>query len=69
MGVALPEGAKKVELNFSSDTYKEGKTITLAALAISILAVLAGLFIPSFPGGTSASAAKAAERRSMERAA
>jgi hypothetical protein len=69
MGVALPEGAKKVELNFSSDTYKEGKTITLAALAISILAVLAGLFIPPFPGGTPASAAKAAERRSMERAA
>jgi hypothetical protein len=69
MGVALPEGAKKVELNFSSDTYKEGKTITLAALAISILAVLAGLFIPSYPGGSPANAAKAAELRSMERAA
>jgi hypothetical protein len=46
IGLALPEGAKKVELNFSSDTYKEGKTITLAALAISILAALAGLFVP-----------------------
>ena len=46
IGVPLPEGAKKVELNFSSDTYKEGKSITIAALAISILAVLAGLFMP-----------------------
>jgi len=69
IGIPLPEGAKKVELNFSSDSYKEGKTITLAALAISILAVLAGLFIPSFPGGTPAGAAKAAELRAMERAA
>jgi len=69
IGIPLPEGAKKVELNFSSDSYKEGKTITLAALAISILAVLAGLFIPSFSGGTPAGAAQAAELRSVERAA
>ena len=46
IGIALPEGAKKVELNFSSDTYKEGKSITLAAIVIAILAVLAGLFVP-----------------------
>ena len=46
IGVALPEGAKKVELNFSSDTYKEGKSITLAAIALAIVAVLAGLFAP-----------------------
>jgi hypothetical protein len=46
IGLPLPEGAKKVELNFSSDTYKEGKSITLAALAIAILAALAGLFMP-----------------------
>jgi Bacterial membrane protein YfhO len=46
IGLPLPEGAKKVELNFSSDTYKEGKAITLAALAIAILAALGGLFMP-----------------------
>ncbi len=46
IGIPLPAGAKKVELNFSSDTYKEGKTITLAAIALAIAAVLAGLFAP-----------------------
>ena len=49
IGVALPEGAKKIELNFSSDTYKEGKEITLFALAIGILATLGGLFVPRRP--------------------
>jgi hypothetical protein len=49
MGIALPEGAKKIELNFSSDTYKEGKTITLLALAIAFLATLAGFLIPKRP--------------------
>jgi len=67
IGVPLPEGAKKIELSFSSDTYKEGKSITLVALAISILAVLAGLFVPGFPGG--APRAKAAGQRMTERAA
>ena len=42
MGIPLPAGARKVELDFSSDTYKEGKAITLAALALAILAALAG---------------------------
>ena len=46
MGIPLPEGAKKVELEFSSDTYKEGKAITLAALLVAIAAVLAGAFVP-----------------------
>ena len=67
MGIALPEGAKKIELDFSSDTYKEGKTITLAALAISIVAVLAGLFAPGFPGGERTT--MSAEQRATERAA
>ncbi len=47
IGVALPEGARKVELTFSSDTYKEGKAITLAAIALAIMAALAGLFVPA----------------------
>jgi hypothetical protein len=68
IGIALPEGARKVELNFSSDTYKEGKSITLAAIAIAILAVLAGLFVPAFPDGAPARGAAAAQRMS-ERAA
>jgi hypothetical protein len=46
IGIALPEGARKVELRFSSDTYKEGKAITLAAIALALLAALAGLFVP-----------------------
>jgi len=47
IGIALPEGARKVELIFSSDTYKEGKAITLAAIALAVLALLAGLFMPA----------------------
>jgi hypothetical protein len=46
IGVPLPEGAKKVELTFSSKAYEEGKTITLVALGISLLAALAGVFMP-----------------------
>lgn len=46
MGIPLPEGAKKVELEFSSDTYKEGKTITIAALLIAVAAALGGAFVP-----------------------
>jgi uncharacterized membrane protein YfhO len=47
IGVALPEGARKVELTFSSDAYKEGKAITLAAIALAVIAALAGLFMPA----------------------
>lgn len=46
IGIALPEGAKKVELNFSSDTYKEGKSVTVAAILIALLATVAGIFVP-----------------------
>lgn len=46
IGVPLPAGATKVELNFSSDTYKKGKEITLAAIALAVLASLGGLFGP-----------------------
>jgi hypothetical protein len=47
MGVPLPEGAKKIELTFSSDSYERGKAITLAAIAIAILATLAGVLVPA----------------------
>jgi hypothetical protein len=70
IGVPLPEGARKVELEFSSDTYKEGKTITLVAIAIAIVAVLAGLFVPTRPGASPAPAAmNAGTNRTVERAA
>jgi hypothetical protein len=49
IGVPLPEGAKKVELDFSSAAYERGKAITLAALALSLLAMLAGRFAPHRP--------------------
>jgi hypothetical protein len=52
MGIALPEGAKSVELTFASETYSRGKAITLLALAASILASLAGLFADRRAGGT-----------------
>ncbi len=68
IGIPLPEGAKKVLLEFSSAAYKEGKAITLVALAISIIAALAGLFVPGVPGGTPPAGA-AAGRRTPERAA
>ncbi len=66
IGVPLPEGARKVELSFSSDTYARGKSITLAAIALSILAVLAGLFMPVRPDD---GAKAAGEMHLMERAA
>src|ERR1035437_5430532 len=43
IGIPLPEGARQVELNFSSDSYLRGKEITLVAQALSILALIAGL--------------------------
>ncbi len=50
IGVPLPEGAKKVELTFTSKTYEEGKSITLVALGISLIAALAGVFVPKRQG-------------------
>lgn len=43
IGVALPEGAREVELRFDSRPYRTGKMITLAALALSILLIAGGL--------------------------
>jgi Bacterial membrane protein YfhO len=43
MAVALPAGARKVEFTFDSAPYHSGKRITLAALALSLLAAGAGL--------------------------
>jgi len=43
IGVALPEGARHVDLTFSSESYQRGKVITLAALAAVLLAIAAGI--------------------------
>ncbi|HUO51766.1 MAG TPA: hypothetical protein VMT93_04545 [Gemmatimonadaceae bacterium] len=43
IGVALPAGAKNVELTFTSPAYDRGKAITLAALALGVLLALGGV--------------------------
>jgi hypothetical protein len=67
IGIALPEGAKKVSLDFTSSSYEEGKTITLIAIAISILAILGGIFAPGAPAGPPA-ATGMSERRPAQAA-
>jgi hypothetical protein len=42
IGVGLPSGARSIELTFRSPTYQRGKAITLAAVAVATLALLAG---------------------------
>lgn len=42
MAVALPAGARKVEFTFDSAPFHTGRTVTLAALALSLLAAGAG---------------------------
>jgi hypothetical protein len=43
MAVALPAGARKVELRFDSAPFHRGKRVTLAAIAAALLATLGGL--------------------------
>jgi hypothetical protein len=42
IGVPLPAGARRVDLRFASPRYELGKSITLAALAASLLLLLGG---------------------------
>ena len=42
IGVELPEGGRTVELNFTSDSYARGKTITWIAFAVGLLMLGAG---------------------------
>jgi hypothetical protein len=41
-GVQLPEGARNVELWFDNDTYNRGKIITLIAILLSAVLIIAG---------------------------
>jgi len=43
MGVVLPTGATHVELTFTSPTYERGKMLTLIALALAVLGIIAGI--------------------------
>lgn len=45
IGVALPTGAREVQLRFTDPAYGTGKTITLSALALAIAAIAAGMFV------------------------
>jgi len=42
IGVALPAGARHVELNFDDPAYESGKKVTLAALLIALLLTAGG---------------------------
>ncbi len=42
MGVALPAGARQVEFSFVNDTYPKGRTVTFAAIVLSLLLAAAG---------------------------
>jgi hypothetical protein len=70
IGVPLPEGAKQVELTFASEAYAEGKAITIAAVALSLIAVIAGLLGGGLtPGGMPGREANVAQARAQELAA
>jgi hypothetical protein len=48
-GVALPTGARQVELTFTSPRYELGKAITLAAVALATLALAGGVVLGRRP--------------------
>lgn len=45
MGVALPEGARAIELAFHNSAYATGKRVTFAAIAVAILMLAAGALV------------------------
>jgi len=44
IGVELPQGARSIELIFTSPTYERGKLITWLAIAVGILMLAAGIW-------------------------
>jgi hypothetical protein len=44
IGVELPQGARRIELEFTSPTYQKGKTITWIAIALGFLMLGAGIW-------------------------
>jgi len=45
MGIALPTGARSVELTFANAAYETGKTVTWAAVALALLMLSAGFLV------------------------
>jgi Bacterial membrane protein YfhO len=45
IGVALPEGARTIQLRFTDSAYQRGKVVTLAALAVAGLVLLLGVIV------------------------
>jgi hypothetical protein len=43
IGVELPEGAREVELSFSSRSYQNGRTVTVVAVLLSLLLTVVGV--------------------------
>jgi hypothetical protein len=43
IGVELPQGARRIELNFTSPTYQRGKTITWIAIGVGLIMLGAGI--------------------------
>ena len=45
IGVALPDGAKHIELTFTSPVYERGKVITIVSILLALVLLAAGLFV------------------------
>lgn len=45
MGIALPAGARRVELRFSDPVYERGRLITSIALVLTLVAIAAGVIV------------------------
>jgi hypothetical protein len=45
IGMALPEGARTVQLRFTDAAYEKGKVLTLVALGVSVLILVAGVVV------------------------
>lgn len=45
IGVALPDGAKHVDLTFVSPVYERGKVITIVSILLALVLLAAGLFV------------------------
>ncbi len=54
MGIALPAGARRIELSFASASYERGKMLTLLGIALALAAIGAGVVADKRKGLASA---------------
>jgi uncharacterized membrane protein YfhO len=45
IGMALPAGARQIQLRFEDAQYQTGKIVTIVAMALALAAVVAGVLI------------------------